>query len=175
MKKIIFTFLLAVTCIVSANAGDKLKLVSGNVSSLKDGGTATVVIDLVNTTYDKKIPLRQDARYANIDNQIPNFTSEFIREFNENSKKFKLVEGNDAKYNFIVVVDDLDYHVNVMSFKGGHATKIEGTVFINQGNENVAQVIFQHESTGFTFDLSVEETLEGLAKNLAKKISKGKF
>lgn len=175
MKKFVLTFLMSMVAIFAANAGDKLKLVEGSVAALKDVGTATVVLDFSKTTYDKKIPLRKDARYANIDSQIPNFTSEFIREFNENSKNFKLVEKGNADYKFKVVVDDLDYHVNVMSFKGGHATKLEGYILIYKGKENVAKVEFQHESTGFTFDLSVEETIEGLAKNLAKKTSKGKL
>lgn len=174
MKKILAILLLSVVT-ATCYAGDKLKLVSGDVSSFKNGGTATVVIDFTNTTYDKKKPLRKDTRYTNIDNLIPNFTEEFVREFNENSKKFQLMESGNAEYKMTVVVDDLDYHVNVMSFKGAHATELEGTITFTKDGETVAKINFEHESTSVTFDLSIEETLEGLAKNLAKKLSKGKI
>ena len=175
MKKYIFTLICVLFCGAAAFAGDKLNVKSGSLTELKDGGTATVVIDMTKTTYDKKMPLRQDSRYANIDNQMSNFTSEFIREYNENSKKFKLTDGKDAPYSIKVIVDDLDFHVNVMSFKGSMATEIEGTIEIyKNGTEKVADLQFQHESSSFTFELSLEETLEGLAKNLAKKVNKGK-
>lgn len=177
MKKLMLVMLTLVLGGLAAMAGDKLEVISGSIASLKNSTDAAFVkLDMTNTTYDKKKPVRKDARFANIDNNMDDWTSEFVREFNENSKAFRLTDTDqNAAYKMVVDVEDLDYHVNVMSFKGGHAIELEGTVTIsdNAGKE-VAKLSFQHESSGFTFDIAIEETFEGLAKNLAKKIKKGK-
>lgn len=174
MKKIIFTLLIACTAVLSTYAGDKLEVISGSIAEMKNGGTASVELDMQNTTYDHQYPIREDYRYTRIDVLLPDFTSEFIREFNENSKKFRLSIDGEQQYQIKVIVDDLDMHVNVMSFKGSIATELEGTIEIYKGEESVAKLKFYHESSGFNTNISLEETFEGLAKNLAKKINKGK-
>ena len=93
MKKLMLVMLTLVLGGLSAMAGDKLEVVSGSIASLKNSTDAAFVkLDMTNTTYDKKKPVRKDARFANIDNNLDDWTSEFVREFNENSKAFRLTD-----------------------------------------------------------------------------------
>lgn len=178
MKKFILSMLCTVVGCMAAIAGDDIKLVNGSVASLKNGGTGCVVLDMTETTFDNKSPLRSDARFHNVDAQLPECTSEFIREFNGTSKKFKLADNKeDAQYEFYVKITNLDVFVNVMSFKGGVGIKLWGDVVIKDKStgENVAEFQIDEESnSGFTYQIALEEGFEGIAKFLAKKINKGK-
>ena len=86
MKKYLLTLLLAIAGCVTVMAGDDIKLSEGSIAPLKDGGIASVVIDMADTQFDNKMPLRQDGRFINVDAQLPECASEFVREFNDNSK-----------------------------------------------------------------------------------------
>jgi hypothetical protein len=70
----------------------------------------------------------------------------------------------------------MDVYVTFFSFKGGVASKIWGTLTItNAADEKIAVIeLKEFESSGFTYNISLEETFEVLAKNLAKRINKGK-
>lgn len=59
MKKLIITVFLITVGWLSAIAGDEIKLTEGSLSSLKDGGVGCVVIDIKDTTFDNKMPLRR--------------------------------------------------------------------------------------------------------------------
>jgi len=178
MKKYILTILLAFVGSITAMAGDDIKLTDGSVASLKDGGVGCVVIDMAGTKFDNKMPLRQDERFANVDEQLPECTKEFIREFNDNSKKFKMTEkADEAQYEFIVKITNLDVFVNVMSFKGGVGIKLWGSVTIKDkttGNNVAVFTIDEEGNSGFTYQIALEEGYEGIAKFLAKRIKKGK-
>lgn len=178
MKKILVAMLFAFAGCISAMAGDDIKLKEGSIAGLSAGGVGTVTIDMKDTKFDNKKPLRKDERFRNIDEDLPECTSEFIREFNDNSKKFKLTENaGDAQYEFLVTITNLDVFVNVMSFKGGVGVKMWGTVTIKdkKSGSNVAVYsIDEYDNSGFTYQVAVEETFEGIAKFLAKKIKKGK-
>lgn len=178
MKKYLITMLLAIVGCVTAMAGDDIKLSSGSVAPLKDGGVGCVVLDVAEAQFDNKKPLKQDERFANIDEQIPECTKEFIREFNDNAKKFKMTDNADeAKYLFTVKITNLDTFVNVMSFKGGVGIKVWGTITITEKATGNSVAIFNIEeegNSGMTYNIAVEETFEGIAKFLAKKINKGK-
>lgn len=178
MRKVFFTMLLAIVGCLSAMAGDDIKLTEGSVASLKDGGVGCVTIDMTDTQFDNKMPLRQDERFADIDAQLPECKSEFIREFNENAKKFRLTSNdNEAEYEFIVKITNFDTFVQLMSFKGGVGVKFWGTITIKnkKTGENVAVFKINEEgNSGMTYNLAVEEGFEGIAKFLAKKINKGK-
>lgn len=133
MKKVILTMLLAIVGCAAAMAGDDIKLTSGSIASLKNGGTGIVLINMDDTQFDGKKPLRKDERFANVDEQLPECTREFIREFNENTKAFKLTDNADeAQYEFDVTITNLDVFVNVMSFKGGVGIKLWGSVKITE-------------------------------------------
>lgn len=170
--------LLAIAGCVTAMAGDDIKLSEGSVASLKEGGVASLVIDMADTKFDNKMPLRQDGRFANVDEQLPECASEFVREFNENSKKFTMTNNaGDAQYEMLVKITNLDTFVNVMSFKGGVGIKLWGSVTIkNKANgENVAVFTIDEEgNSGFTYQIALEEGFEGIAKYIAKRIKKGK-
>lgn len=172
------TLLLAIAGCMAAMAGDDIKLTSGSIAPLKDGGTGCVVIDMADTKFDNKKPLRKDERFANVDSQIEDCTSEFVREFNENSKKFTLTENADqAQYLFTVKITNLDVFVNMMSFKGGVGIKLWGDVTItdkNSGNTVAVFTIDEESNSGFTYQIALEEGFEGIAKFLAKRIKKGK-
>lgn len=178
MKKYLFTMLLAIVGCVTAMAGDDIKLSEGSIATLKDGGVASLVIDMSDTKFDNKRPLRKDERFMNVDEQLPECASEFIREFNENSKKFLMTNNADeAQYEFIVKITNLDTYVNVMSFKGGVGIKLWGTVTIkNKANGKTVAVFTMDEegNSGFTYQIALEEGFEGIAKYLAKRIKKGK-
>ncbi len=178
MKKYLLTVLLAIVGCVTAMAGDDIKLTEGSVAPLKDGGVASLVIDMTDTQFDNKKPLRKDERFANVDDQLPDCASEFIREFNSNSKKFTMTENAaDAQYEFIVKITNLDTFLNVMSFKGGVGIKLWGTVTIKNKatGQNVAVFTIDEEgNSGFTYQIALEEGFEGIAKFLAKRIKKGK-
>jgi len=178
MKKYLLTMLLALVGCVTAMAGDDIKLTDGSVAPLKDGGVGCVVIDMTDTQFDNKQPLRKDERFANVDEQLPECTKEFIREFNENSKKFKMTENTDeAQYEFIIKITNLDVFVNVMSFKGGVGIKLWGTITIKDkatGNNVAVFSIDEEGNSGFTYQIALEEGYEGIAKFLAKRIKKGK-
>lgn len=178
MKKVIFAMLLAISGCLTAMAGDDIKLTAGTLAPLKNGGVGSVTLDMKDTQFDNKMPLRQDVRFANIDSQLPECKSEFIREFNENAKKFRLTSNNnEAEYEFIVKITNFDTFVHVMSFKGGVGVKFWGTITIKnkKTGENVAVFKINEESnSGITYNLAVEEGFEGIAKFLAKKINKGK-
>jgi hypothetical protein len=81
-----------------------------------------------------------------------------------------------GNYKFVIDVTNLDVYVTMFSFKGGVATKIWGTLTIKDASDNNVAVIQlkEFESSGFTYNISLEETFEVLAKNLAKRINKGK-
>lgn len=120
-------FLAIVGC-VTAMAGDDIKLSEGSIVPLKDGGVASLVIDMADTQFDNKMPLRKDERFADVDSQLPECASEFVREFNDNTKKFTMTKNaNEAQYEFIVKITNLDTFVNVMSFKGGVGIKLWGS------------------------------------------------
>lgn len=178
MKKYLLTMLFAIVCCVTALAGDDIKLSEGSVAPLKDGGVASLVIDMADTQFDNKMPLRKDERFADVDSQLPECASEFVREFNENTKKFTMTKNPDeAQYEFIVKITNLDTFVNVMSFKGGVGIKLWGTITIKNKatGENVAVFKMDEEgNSGFTYQVALEEGFEGIAKYLAKRIKKGK-
>lgn len=178
MKKYLLTLLMAIVGISTAFAGDDISLKSGSVASLTNGGVASLVIDIANAKYDNKTPLRQDARFADIDKQIPECASEFIREFNENTKKFTMTANDkEAQYKIIVKITNVDTFVNVMSFKGGIGVKLWGSINIKNKatGEDVAVFEIDEESnSGFTYQIALEEGFEGIAKYLAKRIKKGK-
>lgn len=178
MKKLLVAMLFAFAGCISAMAGDDIKLTEGSIASLSGGGVGCVSIDMKDTQFDSKKPLRKDDRFRNIDDDLPECTREFVREFNDNSKKFKLTENaEDAQYEFLVQITNLDTYVNVMSFKGGVGIKVWGTVTIKDktnGNTVAVYTIDEENNSGFTYQIAVEETFEGIAKFLAKRIKKGK-
>ena len=170
--------LLAITGCLSVMAGDDIKLTEGSVKPLKNGGIGCVILDMTDTQFDNRRPLRQDERFTDIDSQLPECKSEFIREFNENAKKFRLTSNeNEAEYEFIVKITNFDIFVQLMSFKGGVGVKFWGTITIKnkKTSENVAVFrIDEERNSGMTYNLAVEEGFEGIAKFLAEKINKGK-
>lgn len=170
--------LLAIVGCVTAMAGDDIKLSEGSVAPLKDGGVASLVIDMADTQFDNKMPLRKDERFVDVDSQLPECASEFVREFNDNTKKFTMTNNADeAQYEFIVKITNLDTFVNVMSFKGGVGIKLWGSITIKNKatGENVAVFTMDEEgNSGFTYQIALEEGFEGIAKYLAKRIKKGK-
>lgn len=178
MKKYLLTLLLAIAGCVTVMAGDDIKLSEGSIAPLKDGGIASVVIDMADTQFDNKMPLHQDGRFINVDAQLPECASEFVREFNDNSKKFKMTKNTDeAQYEFVVKITNVDVFINVMSFKGGIGIKLWGSVTIKDKTtgDNVAVFTIDEESnSGFNYEIALEESFEGIAKYLAKRIKKGK-
>ncbi|MGM9816836.1 MAG: hypothetical protein ACI304_07255 [Lepagella sp.] len=178
MKKYLLTVLLAIVGCVVAMAKDEISLSSGSVAPLKEGGVASLVIDMVDTKFDNKMPLRKDARFANIDEQLPECSREFVREFNDNTKKFTMTENADeAQYEFIVKITNLDTFINVMSFKGGIGIKIWGSITIKNKASGETIAVFtidEEDNSGMTYQIAVEESFEGVAKYLAKRIKKGK-
>ena len=178
MKKYLMTILLALVGCVTAMAGDDIKLTSGSIASLKDGGVGCLTIDMADTQFDNKKPLRKDERFVNVDEQIPECVKEFVREFNENSKKFRMTENADeAQYEFTIKITNLDVFVNMMSFKGGVGIKLWGAITIKDkksGNEVAVFTIDEEGNSGFTYQIALEEGYEGIAKFLAKRIKKGK-
>lgn len=170
--------LLAIVGCVNAMAGDEIKLTSGSIVSLKDGGTGCVVIDMDDAKFDNRKPLRKDDRFANVDEQIPECTSEFVREFNSNSKKFIMTEDTDAaQYEFVVKITNVDTFVHLMSFKGGVGIKLWGSITIKDrtnGTEVAIYTIDEEGNSGLTYQIALEEGFEGIAKFLAKRINKGK-
>lgn len=178
MKKFLLTMLVALVGCISAMAGNEIKLTEGSIAPLKDGGVGCVVIDMVDTKFDNKQPLRNDGRFANVDEQIPECTREFIREFNENSKNFRMSDNaNESQYEFLIKITNLDVFVNVMSFKGGVGIKLWGSITIKDkstGNNVAVFSINEEENSGFNYQIALEEGYEGIAKFLAKRIKKGK-
>lgn len=178
MKKYLLTLMFVVAGCFAVMAGDDIKLTEGSIASLKDGGVGCVVIDYKDATFDKSKPLKRDARFATVDDQLEDVTSEFIREFNDNSKKFTLTsDAAAAKYEFYVKITNVDAFVNVMSFKGGAGVKLWGTVTITnkETKEKVAVYTIDEEgNSGFNYQIAFEEGFEGIAKFLAKRINKGK-
>jgi hypothetical protein len=176
MKKIIL-MLFAVVVSCAAWAGDNYKITEGSLASLKNGGVASITIDMTNTQFDNKMPLREDGRFGFVDKDIPNYQSEFVREYNEHTKAFRMTnDASEANYKFLLEVTNLDVFAQFFSFKGGVATKIWGTLTIlNEAGDKVAVItLTEFESSGFTYSISLEETFEVFAKNLAKRINKGK-
>ncbi len=178
MKKYLLTILIMLLGSPIAFAGSEITLVKGSVLPLKDGGLGCVVIDMSDTQFDNKKPLRNDSRFANVDDDISEYISEFIREFNEKSKKFRLTSNNEeAKYEINVHITNLDVFVHLMSFKGGVGIKLWGTITIKDKmtNEVIAEYkIDEDDNSGFTYSIALEEGFEGIAKFLAKRINKGK-
>ena len=172
------TMLLSIVGCVTAMAGNDIKLSEGSIASLKDGGVASLVIDMADTQFDNKIPIRKDERFANIDEQLPECASEFVREFNDNTRKFTMTKNaEEAQYEIIVKITNLDTFVNVMSFKGGVGIKLWGTITImNKATGEIVAVFKMDEegNSGFTYQIALEEGFEGIAKYLAKRIKKGK-
>ena len=178
MKQIILSILFVLIGCMAAMAGDNIKLQEGSIASLKDDGVASLIIDMTDTQFDNKKPLRDDERFADVDKNLPEYSSEFVREFNENAKKFKMTNDDaDAQFQILVKITNLDVFVRVMSFKPGQGIKLWGTVTIKNkvSGENVAVFELDGETNaGFTYNLALEEGFEGIAKFLAKRINKGK-
>lgn len=178
MKKFLLTVMVVLAGFVTALAGDDIKLTEGSLATLKDGGLASVVLDLKDTQYDGKIPLRQDGRFALVDEQMENYTSEFVREFNDNSKKFKTTtDSGEGQYEINVTLTNIDTYVNVMSFKGGIGIKLWGSVTITNkatGEKVAVFTIDEENNSSVNYALALEEGYEGIAKFIAKRINKGK-
>ena len=178
MKKVILSMLLVVVGCIAAMAGNSIKLTEGSIASLKNGGVGWVVIDMADTKFDNKMPLRQDDRFKDVDSQMDNYKSEFVREFNDNTGKFKMTNNADeAQYEFIVKLTNLDVFVRLGSFKGGVGIKLWGNINIKDKTSGESVAVFtidEEENSSMTYSLALEEGLEGIAKFLAKKIKKGK-
>ncbi len=178
MKKFWFTLLIGVIGCLTAIAGNDIKLTEGSIASLKNGGIGCVVLDMADTQFDGKMPLRKDDRFRDVDEQLPECTREFIREFNDNSKAFRLTDKvEDAEYEFYVKLTNLDVFINVMSFKGGVGIKLWGSITITNkktGEKVAVYKIDEEGNSGFTYQIALEEGFEGIAKFLAKRIKKGK-
>lgn len=176
MKKALASLMLILMGCFSALAWDGFKITGGSIAPLKEGGTATVSINMADCQFDNKMPLREDSRFADVDKNIPEFESEFVREYNEHTKKFRMVKSGDADYRFIINVTNLDVFVNLFSFKGGVGTKIWGTMIIldKEGNQVAEITLKEFESSGMTYAISLEETFEVFAKDFAKRVNKGK-
>ncbi len=95
MKKLIITVFLITVGWLSAIAGDEIKLTEGSLSSLKDGGVGCVVIDIKDTTFDNKMPLRKDDRFREIDDYIPECTKEIVRDFSVSTKNISEPENDE--------------------------------------------------------------------------------
>ena len=178
MKKSLLLILFAVIGCFAAVARDEIYLTDGSVASLKDGGTGYVVIDLKDTKFDNKMPLRQDGRFEDIDTELENYTSEFVREFNDNTGKFRMTDSEkDARYEFYVKLTNLDVFINLFSFKGGVGIKLWGEITITDKTNGEKVAVFtldEEDNSGMTYKLALEEGIEGVAKFLAKRIKKGK-
>lgn len=84
---------------------------------------------------------------------------------------------DEAQYEFVVKITNVDVFINVMSFKGGIGIKLWGSVTIKDKTtgDNVAVFTIDEESnSGFNYEIALEESFEGIAKYLAKRIKKGK-
>ncbi len=178
MKKFLLALVAVIAGCFTSMAGDDITLINGSVAPLKDGGVGCVVLDMKSTQFDGKMPLREDARFSNVDAQLPECTREFIREFNENSKNFRLTEkAEDAQYEFYVTITNLDVFVHFMSFKGGVGIKLWGAINIKDkktGQDVAVFKIDEEGNSGFTYQIALEEGFEGIAKYRAKRIKKGK-
>lgn len=176
MKKFLFTMLLAITGCITAMAGSDFELREGSFASLKDGGTAVVTINMTDTKFDNKMPLREDGRFANVDELIPGYLSEFIKEFNKRSKKMSAVSSGDAQYTIDINITNLDVYVKVWPITIP-ATKLWGTATVinnSTGEKVVVADITELEGMGGTYAISTESALENIAEELAKHIKKGK-
>ena len=59
-------------------AATTLSFPEGSIAPLKDGGIASVVIDMADTPVRQQDALRQDGRFINVDAQLPECASEFV-------------------------------------------------------------------------------------------------
>ena len=175
MKKYLLALMIALLGCVTAMAGDKMELIEGSLEPLKEGGTAIIKINMDSCLFDNNKPLREDSRYADVDKYIPEYESEFIREFNEHSNKFRMATDENADYSFAIDVNNMDCYVKVVTIKPGVGTKIWGKLTISKGEKRIAIIkLNSFENSGFTYNLGLEETYENIAKALAKRINKGK-
>ncbi|WP_301869061.1 hypothetical protein [Bacteroides caecimuris] len=177
MKNILLTLFFAALGSFCAMANNDIIVIKGSLAPLAKGGKATVVINMDECTFDNKMPLREDERYADADKYIPEYQKEFVREFNEHCKKFSCTGTPDeADYSFTFNISNMDTYVKIMSFKPGCGTKLWGTMTIldKKGNTIAVLKLDSFESSGFTYNLGLEETYEVFAKKLAKRINKEK-
>lgn len=178
MKKTILAILLAVFTIVPALAKDEIQVKDGTFKNFKGmSGNIVLSIDLSQAQYDKKKPLKQE--YPNLDQLMARVVSEYISEFNNECKNFKILEnasnaGDAVKMN--IKVNNMDRYVNVFAWKPGVTTKMYGTFSLidSKGNVLVAGEIDDLQNEGVGNDQSFEECFEELAESLAKKINKAK-
>lgn len=160
---------------VMAMAGDDLPKRSGSLAELKNGGTGIVTFDFKGAVYDKDKPLEME--YRNLDDLMEGVKGEFIREFNEEAKKFRMLHKREAGcYVFNVKVTKMDRYVNVFAWKPGITTKIFGTIRVlnPEGDEIAMFEIDDVQNEGIGIDASFEEAFEELAETLAKKVNKAK-
>lgn len=173
MKKVLAVLMMVLMCTTAAMADD-LKVKSGSFKPFKSGGKMTVVFDLSQAKYDNKKELTSE--YRGLGNLMQDISSEFVREFNEESKNVTLSLSGKGDYKMVVKITNVDRHYNPMSWKPGITTKLEGFVTITDANgDEVANVeIDEVGNEGIGNENSLEEAFEELAEQLAKRCNKAK-
>lgn len=166
---------LIATVSMAAMAGDDLKVKRGDFKEFKNGGIGIVNFDLSNAKYDNKKDLIRE--YPNLNNLMQGVQREFIREFNDEAKRFRIVESSDTDcYVINITINNVDRYYNAFSFKPGITTKLFGEIEIlaPDGREVCYVIIDDLQNTGIGNDESFEEAFEELGETLAKRINKAK-
>lgn len=172
MKKILLCLVMVIFAFANAMAGSGLTVTSGDKKFFKKmEGTAHLEFIWDNATYDNKQPLTK--KFTNLEELKPIAWDGFVEEFNDRSKKVKVVKKNEpAQYKFVMQVKNMDQYFKVTGFIPANATKVWGvlTVWDTKTNKKIAVIDVDeinggaNPSPGGTFSDCFEE--------LGKKMTK---
>ena len=121
---------------VTAYAGSPFNITDGSMSFLKQQAEANLVIDWSKTMYGDNKQLKD----AFSETEYQNYTSKsekvFVSSFNKKSKKLKISDSNDAKYEIKIIINKIDYFYSIMSLVPGHKHTIYADVIITSKETN---------------------------------------
>lgn len=158
---------------ICAMAGSDIKFKNGDKKFFKTAeGTAALELVWTGCTYDDKIPVEK--KFVNIDFLKKIAWSGFKEDFNNKSKKVKIVDDKEGtNYTIVVNVKKIDQFYNPMGFVPGTCTKMWGTIVIKDAKDNVLMEVEADGVDGGT-SLSTDECFSDCFEELGKQFAKFK-
>ena len=174
MKRILLTAVLTLSAMVTF-AGNPLKIISGKdqvKTIMKESATVVVVYDWSHAKYDNQATL-QEQWGEDYDYIVADCEMSFIKGFNENAKKLGMAkESDNAKYKFILTIDNVDRFFAAMAFIPQHEAKMWGSLKIVDiaTNQTLAEIRIDEAEDGQHVDIKqcYGETFEELGEKVAK-------
>ncbi len=169
MRKLIIS-LICIILSAGAYAKDDINA-SGNTALLKESGTALLVMDFSDTTWEENEDFKEYSDDA-YDERVEAATTNFYRSFNRNSKGLKLTQTEEGDYVMTFIVYDLERHQSAAGFWGQGRVYVTGTIEIKDAQSGDVVLTIDVEKFGSGEDYIVADGMGKSFKAIAEKITK---